>query len=1005
MAGDSTMHLATERYGSWESWQYMEKAGSVQRKQNDEKKRAWSFIDAFTSVFLPQGYPESVSEDYLSYQLWDTVQAFASSITGTLATQATLRGVGVGNKEATIAGATITWILRDGTGMLGRILFAWKKGLFADVLNDIAIFMEIVAPAFPACFTLIVCTAGIFKSLVGVAGGATRAALTVHQARRDNMADVSAKDGSQETLVNLAGLLISLLIIPLVADNIILTFVLYFFFTGLHLFSNYQAVCSVVMETLNQARLSILTYHYLKEGSILTPVEANQREPVLPRKATGRREAIERQRKSGDLVVGIPNVSDLAVVGNQVLRDWDECHTGARDREVSSLECESVEEGSCRELSCLLLGPNGISRFQKEARDPARNQAWKSGEQDTEWCPLLQETDECKADGHSEDEEATTLLQEMVEEDEEIDLYNEETFRLGYILINVVVTVLDMESGGEEDPADLFVFCGEFSKFEKDSSKDLSKVNGEPPKPPEVQQAAGQPAPQRLPVTKSQPAPASSKVQMAPRATGRMEMRGERRRELSKRMEFQDPAVLKSIKGKPTLESLDSAVVDSGISSTWDEMDLEAEDTGAMKVIDRTLEQRIPPTTLDFLSSPLTHQYPEVSAPKHAPQRHLSPRAFSPRYMQQVPACPMMPRSPLCPVRPYSSQTRFGQLHPQHRRILSQRQQRTQSSMRKQREPRSDPYANIMSAKEKAWVIRLQMIQLQSENPHLDDYYYQAYYQKLEEKLTEDELLGDRAKKEPPKLMTPYVQKAEIYEPGKELEARMFMTLLEVEELQKKMSVLPEEERIRFHDTQACKVNQLFHLLKEGFQESGQNELEAEFLPVLLVSKGKRLIARLLSFLPLEAALEILVAVLKHLPLLMAQDAECPYEALPVLYAPLCTVIGHLSFTQLVQVLKEFTAPLPDSADTRLSLACHNKFAISFLYALLSHGERLLSADTPIEPGIEEFDIWTDTVFSVAKQLSHSSLVEPLLLPSNLLSLFCRYLDKQAVVQLEGTIE
>lgn len=35
------------------------------------------------------------------------------------------------------------------------------------------------------------------QSIVGVAGGATRAALTVHQARRNNMADISAKDGSQ----------------------------------------------------------------------------------------------------------------------------------------------------------------------------------------------------------------------------------------------------------------------------------------------------------------------------------------------------------------------------------------------------------------------------------------------------------------------------------------------------------------------------------------------------------------------------------------------------------------------------------------------------------------------------------------------------------------------------------------------------------------------------------------------------------------------------------------
>ncbi len=32
---------------------------------------------------------------------------------------------------------------------------------------------------------------------MGVAGGATRAAFIHHQARRDNLADVAAKDGSQ----------------------------------------------------------------------------------------------------------------------------------------------------------------------------------------------------------------------------------------------------------------------------------------------------------------------------------------------------------------------------------------------------------------------------------------------------------------------------------------------------------------------------------------------------------------------------------------------------------------------------------------------------------------------------------------------------------------------------------------------------------------------------------------------------------------------------------------
>ncbi|XP_036446129.1 RUS1 family protein C16orf58 homolog [Colossoma macropomum] len=286
--------IATEKFGSQETWRYRMKSGGMKRERvgEDGEKPSSSITAAFKSVFLPQGYPESVSEDYLQYQLWDTLQAFSSSLSGTLATQASLRGVGVGNQEATVAAATVTWLLRDGTGMLGRIIFAWLKGskldseakkwrLFADILNDIAMFMEIAAPHFPPFFTLIVCIAGIFKSIVGVAGGATRAALTVHQARRNNMADISAKDGSQETLVNLAGLLVSLVLIPLVTNNPVLTFILFFFFTVLHLFANYKAVRSVVMETLNEARLSIILQQYLLDGRILSPAEANQREPVV----------------------------------------------------------------------------------------------------------------------------------------------------------------------------------------------------------------------------------------------------------------------------------------------------------------------------------------------------------------------------------------------------------------------------------------------------------------------------------------------------------------------------------------------------------------------------------------------------------------------------------------------------------------------------------------------------------------------------------------------------
>ncbi|XP_075034812.1 RUS family member 1 [Mixophyes fleayi] len=286
--------VCTERYGSGSIQKYMQhEDGTISCERPHTQQHYRSIRDCFVSLFLPHGFPHSVSDDYLEYQLWDTLQAFSSSVTGSLATHSLLRGSGVGDSSATVTAATITWILRDGTGMVGRILFAWMKGsrldcdakrwrLFADVLNDVAIFMEILAPIFPSCFTLTVCAAGVFKCIVGVAGGATRAALTVHQARRDNMADVCAKDGSQETLVNLAGLLISLLVIPLVSDSPWVTYLLFVCLTSLHIYANYRAVRSIVMETLNQSRLSIVLEYFLREGRILSPAEANCREPLLP---------------------------------------------------------------------------------------------------------------------------------------------------------------------------------------------------------------------------------------------------------------------------------------------------------------------------------------------------------------------------------------------------------------------------------------------------------------------------------------------------------------------------------------------------------------------------------------------------------------------------------------------------------------------------------------------------------------------------------------------------
>lgn len=60
-----------------------------------------------------------------------------------------------------------------------------------------------------------------------------------------------------------------------------LTWTLFFIFTFLHLYANFRAVSSVIMETVNMPRLHILVNEFLSEGRIMTPEEVGSREPVV----------------------------------------------------------------------------------------------------------------------------------------------------------------------------------------------------------------------------------------------------------------------------------------------------------------------------------------------------------------------------------------------------------------------------------------------------------------------------------------------------------------------------------------------------------------------------------------------------------------------------------------------------------------------------------------------------------------------------------------------------
>ncbi|XP_020517970.1 protein root UVB sensitive 3 isoform X2 [Amborella trichopoda] len=260
------------------------------------------------AAFVPEGFPGSVTPDYVPFQIWDSLQGLSTYIRCMLSTQALLGAIGVGEQTATVIGATFQWFLRDFTGMLGGVLFTFYQGsnldsnakmwrLVADFMNDLGLvrkgymiinmygngmLMDLVSPIFPSGFVVIICLGSLSRSFTGVASGATRAALTQHFALENNAADISAKEGSQETVATMAGMVMGMLLAHVTRGQPLFIWFSFLSLTLFHLFANYKAVRCLCLTTLNTERTSILLQHFMDTGQVLSPQRVSRMEHVLP---------------------------------------------------------------------------------------------------------------------------------------------------------------------------------------------------------------------------------------------------------------------------------------------------------------------------------------------------------------------------------------------------------------------------------------------------------------------------------------------------------------------------------------------------------------------------------------------------------------------------------------------------------------------------------------------------------------------------------------------------
>ncbi|KAM7393556.1 hypothetical protein PAMP_020419 [Pampus punctatissimus] len=302
---------------------------------------------------------------------------------------------------------------------------------------------------------------------------------------------------------------------------------------------------------------------------------------------------------------------------------------------------------------------------------------------------------------------------------------------------------------------------------------------------------------------------------------------------------------------------------------------------------------------------------------------------------------PPPPHGPLNHAPPIRHNTTH--LHPQHRRMLTQRMQSRGGDRGRIGGDRRnrDPYSNLMTQKEKEWVTKIQMMQLQIQ------------FAGSLGKLTVSSVNN-------PRKMIDAVEKREKQVWNKRRQIlytveKMYSLLLEVQDFEKRFVHAPEEDREALLEQHKTNTMQLCNSLQE--KEWDDRVSDEQCVMIMSVRKGKRLISRLLPFLPSPQAAAVVMAIARNLPALAKKDKQ-------------------------------------------------DQFGVTLLYLILSEGERMQSSDPNCQ--LMDDNRWTELVFSVTRELlsvPSSSLSPPLFTPPNLLSLFSRYVDRQRLELLQDKLQ
>jgi len=240
---------------------------------------------------LPKGYPGAVAPSYANYAVWTALGSAASSAAGVLSMQALLHAVGAGMGAVPLA-AALQWVIKDGLGQLGGVLFVSfvntrfdsdaKRWRMASALAlEASTLLEVLTPAFPALFLPLAAVANAGKNISMLSASATRAGIHQSLSTAGNLADVTAKAGSQTVAASLAGTSLGIAMSPLVGSATPAVLAAWSVLALVHIGTLHRALHLLALPTLNPWRAEAAARAHWAGAPLPSPEDLRASESVL----------------------------------------------------------------------------------------------------------------------------------------------------------------------------------------------------------------------------------------------------------------------------------------------------------------------------------------------------------------------------------------------------------------------------------------------------------------------------------------------------------------------------------------------------------------------------------------------------------------------------------------------------------------------------------------------------------------------------------------------------